>query len=72
MQVHHQLIEGAAGIPVAALSQQQKRFQGQHVVLILCGANVSLQVLQLVLGQQPLTDARGLAAALHETPESAA
>ncbi|HEY1351858.1 MAG TPA: threonine/serine dehydratase [Ktedonobacteraceae bacterium] len=51
MQLHHQLIEGAAGVPVAALVQQQERFRGQHVVLVLCGANVSLDVLRLVLDQ---------------------
>jgi threonine dehydratase len=52
MQLHHQLIEGAAGVPVAALFQQQERFRGQHVVLVLCGANVSLEVLKRVLDPQ--------------------
>lgn len=64
MQTHHQLIEGAAGVVVAALFQQQERFRGQHVALVLCGANVSLEVLRLILGRQPL--AEGLAALAHE------
>jgi threonine dehydratase len=69
IQFHHQLIEGAAGVPVAALCQQQERFRGQCVVLVLCGANVGLEVLRLVLGQHPLIDGGELAAALDRRPE---
>jgi len=68
MQLHHQFIEGAAGVPVAALFQQQERFRGQRVVLVLCGANVGLAVLRLVLDQQPFCET----AAPGEMPESVA
>lgn len=69
MQVHHQLIEGAAGVPVAALCQQQERFRGQRVVLVLCGANVGLDVLRIVLAQQPVNGTGGFSAALEKMPE---
>lgn len=46
----HQLIEGAAGVAVAAyLGDHQRRPQGNAVIL-LCGANLSLQTLRGVLG----------------------
>lgn len=62
MRLHHQLIEGAAGVPLAALVQLQEQFRDRHVVLVLCGANVSLEVVRRVVGPQPL--AEGLEEAL--------
>ena len=47
---HHMLIEGAAGVPVAAFLRDRDRHAGKHVVLVLCGANVGLDVLRRVLG----------------------
>lgn len=52
MRLHHQLIEGAAGVPLAALTQLQEQFRGQHVALVLCGANVSLEVVRLVVAAE--------------------
>jgi threonine dehydratase len=52
IETHHQLIEGAAGVTIAALLQQQEQFQGQNVVLIICGANMSLQALKMVLEEK--------------------
>ena len=49
MGVHHMLIEGAAAVPLAALLQQPDRFTGQNVVIVLCGANISLDKLKQVL-----------------------
>ena len=47
---HHMLIEGAAAVPVAAFLEERERHRGQDVVLVLCGANVSADVLRRVLG----------------------
>jgi threonine dehydratase len=49
MQTHHMLIEGAAGVPLAALLKSTQRFRDKTVVVVLCGANVSLETLQAVL-----------------------
>lgn len=46
---HHMLVEGAAGMAVAAYLKQKERFQQQHVVIIICGANISLEKLKTVL-----------------------
>lgn len=46
---HHMLIEGAAAVPVAAFLRDRERHAGKTVVLVLCGANVSLDVLRQVL-----------------------
>ena len=47
---HHMLIEGAAAVPVAAFLEERERQSGRNVVLVLCGANVSADVLRRVLG----------------------
>ena len=49
IETHHMLIEGAAGVALAALFKAAQRFQGKHVVVILCGANISLQTLKTIL-----------------------
>ena len=50
MATHHMLIEGAAGVAIAALLQNPAPFVGKNVVVVLCGANISLPTLQTVLG----------------------
>jgi threonine dehydratase len=52
IETHHQLIEGAAGLPVAALLQEREYFQGKNVVLIICGANMSIEALRMVLDEK--------------------
>ena len=47
---HHWAIEGAAGVAVAALLKQADRWRGKRVVVVICGGNVSLEVLRKVLG----------------------
>jgi threonine dehydratase len=47
---HHQLIEGAAAVALAALARKAGDLRGQRVAVILCGANVSLETLRKVLG----------------------
>lgn len=49
LETQHQLIEGSAGVAVAALLQQSARFAGKNVVVILCGANISLDMLKTVI-----------------------
>ena len=46
---HHVLVEGAAGAAVAGFLKERARFSGKRVVIVLCGANVSLNVLREVL-----------------------
>ena len=41
IETHHILIEGAAGVAVAALRNAGERFAGLHVAVVICGANIS-------------------------------
>ena len=43
---HHLVIEGSAGVALAALIKAKKRFQSKKVVVLLCGGNVSETVLR--------------------------
>jgi threonine dehydratase len=49
LQTHHMLIEGAAGVPLAALLKNAQRFRDKNIVVVLCGANVGLETLRTVL-----------------------
>lgn len=49
MNLHHMLIEGAAGVVVAAYLKERQRLEGKTVVLIICGANIGLEALKQVL-----------------------
>jgi threonine dehydratase len=51
MEGQHLLIEGAAGVAVAALLKTMKRWQGKQVAVVLCGGNISLQTLRTILDQ---------------------
>ncbi|MFZ4847739.1 MAG: threonine/serine dehydratase [Caldilinea sp.] len=46
---HHQLIEGAAGVAVAAYLKDPERRQGRQVAIVLCGANLDLETLKAIL-----------------------
>ncbi|MEE8366778.1 MAG: pyridoxal-phosphate dependent enzyme, partial [Thermoanaerobaculia bacterium] len=48
---HRMLIEGAAAVPVAALLKESDRFKNRRVVVVLCGANISLDLLTEVLNR---------------------
>lgn len=48
-ETHHQLIEGAAGVAVAAYLKDAQRGQGRKVAIVLCGANIDLRVLKSIL-----------------------
>ena len=43
---HHTLIEGAAAVAVAGYLKSKERFRGRRVVIVLCGANISLERLR--------------------------
>jgi threonine dehydratase len=49
METHHQMIEGAAGVALAGFAKLQDRFRRQNVVIIICGANISLATLKTIL-----------------------
>jgi threonine dehydratase len=49
IETHHMLIEGAAGVPLAALLKMPEKFRDKKIVIILCGANLSLETLKIVL-----------------------
>ena len=46
---HHQLVEGAAGVALAAASQWATANPGSRVVAVSCGANVGATSLQAML-----------------------
>jgi len=50
---HHVLVEGAAAVPVAAYLKVRRRFRGQRIGLVLCGRNVSGEVVRTVLQSRP-------------------
>ena len=49
MQIHHMMIEGSAAVALSACLKQGARFAGKNVVVVLCGANISLETLKSVL-----------------------
>lgn len=49
MAAHHQLIEGSAAVPIAALVKERQKWVGKNVVIVLCGANVDLETLGEIL-----------------------
>lgn len=51
LEKHYLLVEGAAALSVAALRQEKARYQGQKVVLILCGRKLGLETLQSLLAE---------------------
>jgi threonine dehydratase len=46
IETHHLLIEGAAAVALAGLIKVSDRLRGKRVVVIVCGANISLKVLK--------------------------
>ena len=49
LQTQHMLIEGAAAVAVAAMVKRRERLAGKNVVVIICGANISLETLKTIL-----------------------
>ncbi|HVE43739.1 MAG TPA: threonine/serine dehydratase [Gammaproteobacteria bacterium] len=49
IKTQHLLVEGASGVPLAALIKTAQQFQGKNVVVVLSGANISLETLKSIL-----------------------
>lgn len=49
METQHMLIEGAAGVAIAAFLQRREQLEDQNVVIVICGANISLETLKTIL-----------------------
>lgn len=49
IEKHHKLVEGSAAVAVAGLLLDPQRFEGQTTVIIICGANISIETLKQVL-----------------------
>jgi threonine dehydratase len=49
LETEHWLIEGAAGVAVAAFLKESARYAGKTVAIILCGRNLSVEVLKQLL-----------------------
>lgn len=54
LETEHWLIEGAAGVAVAAFCREARRYEGQNVVIVLCGRNLSPEVLRRLAPFTPL------------------
>ena len=49
LETQHMLIEGSAAVAVAAMVKRRDRLAGKNVVVIICGANISVEMLRTVL-----------------------
>jgi threonine dehydratase len=49
IETHHLLIEGSAGVALAGFLKLKERFVDRNVVIIICGANISLSTLKSIL-----------------------
>jgi threonine dehydratase len=49
IETQHQLIEGAAGVALAGYLKRHPQPGGQHAVIVLCGANISIPTLRDVI-----------------------
>lgn len=46
---HHRIIEGAAGVSVAAVLQHKERFKGKTTVIIICGGNIDVELFKKII-----------------------
>lgn len=52
IKMQHILVEGAAGVAMAALMQNAAKFQDKNVVVVLSGANMSFDLLKKVITEE--------------------
>lgn len=45
----HQLLEGAAGVAIAAMMENREAVRGRKVVVVICGGNISRETLRRVI-----------------------
>ena len=48
LEKHHQLIEGSAGAAIAGFMKQKDKLNSQTVVIVICGGNISSEVLKSI------------------------
>ena len=46
---HHMLIEGAAGVAIAAFLKEQESYKGKRVAILICGGNIGIEKLRQVI-----------------------
>ncbi|KXJ05627.1 Threonine dehydratase biosynthetic, chloroplastic [Exaiptasia diaphana] len=51
LKYHHKIIEGAAGLAVAAYIKTMDKYKGKNVVIISCGRNISMQKLKAIINK---------------------
>ena len=49
VEKHHKIIEGAAGVALAACMKHRERFRGKKVAVVICGGNISAEKLRKIL-----------------------
>jgi threonine dehydratase len=49
LETEHWVIEGAAAVAVAAYLKEARRYHGKTVAIVICGRNVSPEVLRRLL-----------------------
>ncbi len=49
IDVHHKIIEGAAGVALASMLKDDTIEKGENIVVVICGSNVSTEVLKSIL-----------------------
>ena len=49
MASHHMMIEGAAGVAIASFLKTKEQFRDKNVVIVICGANISMDTLKTIL-----------------------
>ena len=49
IHIYLQVVEGSAGVAVAAYRKNQDKFKGKTVVLVACGSNISTGTLKQIL-----------------------
>ena len=49
LQIQHMLIEGAAAVAVASMVKRRDLLAGKNVVVIICGGNISVEMLKSIL-----------------------
>lgn len=49
IDAHHMLLEGAAGVALAGLLAEGEGYRGRNVVAIVCGANISREMLKRII-----------------------
>jgi threonine dehydratase len=49
LDTEHWVVEGAAGVAVAAYRKEAHRYVGKNVVIVLCGRNVSPGVMKRLM-----------------------